>query len=107
MKKSIWASYVGSLSSLGVAACCVLPMTMILFGLGGSWLAIFGKIAAASYYVLGISTAVLLSAWTVSYRTGSISHLKWWLTGSTVLIAISWIVVVNEAQINDFLITLM
>ncbi|MDE4099716.1 hypothetical protein [Phaeobacter gallaeciensis] len=107
MKKTIWASYAGSLSALGVAACCVLPMTMMLLGLGGSWLAIFGKIAAASFYVLGISTTVLLLAWIVSYKRGLLSHMKWWLAGSTMLTAIAWIGVVNEARINDFLITLM
>lgn len=107
MNKSIWASYVGSLSALGVATCCVLPMTMMLFGLGGSWLAVFGKIAAASFYVLAIATVILLAAWMISYRRGSLVHLKGWLAGSTTLTAIAWVIVFNEARINDFLITLM
>lgn len=82
-------------------------MTMMLLGLGGSWIAVFGKIAAASFYVLGISTAILLLAWLVSYRRSSINRLKWWLGGSTSLTALAWVIVFNEARINDFLITLM
>ena len=107
MKNHIRASYLGSISALGVATCCVLPMTMMLLGLGGSWLAIFGTIAAASFYVLGLSTLIVLAAWFVTYRKGSLSQLKWWLAGSTTLTAVAWVIVFNETRINDFLITLM
>lgn len=107
MNKPIWASYVGSLSALGVATCCVLPMTMMLLGLGGSWLAVFGKIAAASFYVLAIATALLIAAWVLCHRRGSLPHMKGWLLGSTVLTALAWVIVFNEARINDFLIKLM
>lgn len=107
MNKSIWASYVGSLSALGVATCCVLPMTMMLLGLGGSWLAVFGKIAAASFYVLAIATVLVIAAWVLCHRRGSLRHMKGWLLGSTILTALAWIIVFNEARINDFLITLM
>lgn len=107
MKDYLGLSYLGSLASIGVASCCVLPMTLMLFGAGGSWLAVFGKIAAASYYVLIASTAILALAWIVSRRRRSIARLKWWLTGSTALTALAWLVAVNEARINDYLITLM
>jgi len=33
--------------------------------------------------------------------------MKGWLLGSTVLTALEWVIVFNEARINDFLITLM
>ncbi|WP_298816848.1 hypothetical protein [uncultured Roseibium sp.] len=82
-------------------------MVMMLVGLGGSWLAVFGKIAATSYYVLGFSTLVLLVAWYSTSRNGSTSKLKWWLAGSTALTVSAWIIVFNETRINDFLITLM
>ena len=107
MNKPIWASYAGSLSALGVATCCVLPMTMMLLGLGGSWLAVFGKIAAASFYVLAIAIALLIAAWVLCHRRGSLPHMKRWLLGSTVLTVLAWVIVFNEAGINDFLITLM
>lgn len=107
MNKPVWASYMGSLSALGVATCCVLPMTMMLLGLGGSWLAVFGKIAAASFYVLAIATVLLITAWVLCHRRGSLSQMKGWLLGSTVLTALAWVIVFNEARINDFLITLM
>lgn len=107
MKKFLNASYVGSLSALGVATCCVMPMTMMLLGLGGSWIAVFGKIAAASFYVLGISTVIIAFAWVAAHRRNAISDLKWWLGGTTFLTAIAWVIVFNETRINDFLITLM
>ncbi|MGV6850240.1 MAG: hypothetical protein ACWA5A_17850 [Marinibacterium sp.] len=107
MNRSLWASYAGSLSALGVATCCVMPMTLMLFGLGGSWLAVFGKIAAVAYWVLGLSSLILAAAWLLALRRKSLPHLKYWLAGSTVLTALAWIVALNEARINEFLITLM
>ena len=107
MNKPIWASYAGSLSALGVATCCVLPMTMMLLGLSGSWLAVFGKIAAASFYVLAIATVLLIAAWVLCHRRSSLPQMKGWLLGSTVLTVLAWVIVFNEARINDFLITLM
>ncbi|MES0827025.1 hypothetical protein [Ruegeria sp. SCP11] len=107
MHKYLGLSYIGSLSALGVATCCVLPMVMMLLGLGGSWLAVFGEIAAASFYVLTISTALVVVSWLVSHRRGSMARLKWWLVGSTAMTCLAWAIVLNEAQINDYLIMRM
>ena len=107
MQKYLSLSYLSSISALGVATCCVLPMTMMLLGLGGSWLAVFGKIAATSYYVLAISTVLLFVAWLMSFKRGSLNRLKWWLSGSTALTALAWVIAFNEARINDFLIMRM
>ncbi len=107
MQKYLSLSYLSSISALGVATCCVLPMTMMLLGLGGSWLAVFGKIAAASYYVLAFSTVCVGVAWAISFQRGSLNRLKWWLSGSTALTALAWVVVFNEARINDYLIMQM
>lgn len=107
MQKYLSLSYLGSLSALGVASCCVLPMAMMLLGLGGSWLAIFGKIAAASFYVLAISTALVAVSWFISHRRGSIARLRWWLVGSTAMTGLAWVVVFNEVRINDYLIMQM
>ena len=82
-------------------------MTMMLLGLGGSWLAIFGKIAAASYYVLAVSTTLVAVSWLVSHLRGSLPKLKWWLCGTTVITAVAWVVVFSEARINDYLIMQM
>jgi hypothetical protein len=107
MQKYLGLSYLGSMSALGVATCCVLPMAMMLLGLGGSWLAIFGKIAVASFYVLTISTALVALSWSVSHRRGSIGRLKWWLAGSTAMTGLAWVIVFNEARINEYLIMQM
>ena len=46
MTGQVCSAVIAAVASLGVSACCVLPMVFILLGLGGSWLAVFGKIAA-------------------------------------------------------------
>ena len=107
MQKYLSLSYLGSVSALGVATCCVLPMALMLLGLGGSWLAVFGKIAAASYYVLAASSVLIAVSWLVSFRRGSANGLKGWLAGSTALTALAWVDVFNEARINDYLIMQM
>ncbi|CTQ58309.1 hypothetical protein [Roseibium album] len=107
MRKHIEFSYLSSFTALGVATCCVLPMTMMLLGFGGSWLVIFGKIAAASYYVLAVATLFAALSWWLSLRQGAVSRLKWWLTGSTAVTAAAWVIVFYETQINEFLITQM
>ncbi|WP_299662629.1 hypothetical protein [uncultured Ruegeria sp.] len=107
MQKYLSLSYLGSLLALGVASCCVLPMTMMLFGMGGGWLAIFGKIAAASYHVLALSTALVAVSWVASHLAGSMQRLKWWLVGSTAMTGLAWVVVLYETRINDYLIMQM
>jgi mercuric ion transport protein len=107
MQKHLGLSYLGSLSALGVASCCVLPMALMLFGLGGSSIAIFGKIAAASYYVLAASSLLIAVSLFVSFRRRSIMRLKWWLAGSTGLTVLAWAVVIHEASISNFLIMQM
>ena len=107
MKGFLGLSYAASLSALGVASCCVLPMGLMLFGLGGSWLAVFAPVASASLAVLVLSTVVLLVSWLLSFRRRSLWNLKWWLGGSTALTAVAWIVMLKAERINDYLITWM
>lgn len=95
------------LLALMTSSCCILPMLLLVMGLGGSWIAVFGKVAATSLIVLGMSTAIVALAWFLAYRNHALSQLKSWLAGSTALIIIAWIIVYNETRINDFLITLM
>lgn len=104
MQKTLAASYLGSLLSVGVAACCVLPVTLMLIGVGGSWLAIFAPIASAAVYVLSASTLMLVFAWSLAYRRGVLGRLLWKLSGSTVLTGIAWGVLVFERPLNDYLI---
>ena len=107
MQNPVRLSYLSSVTALGVATCCVVPMALMLLGLGGSWIAIFGKIAATSFVVLALSSAVVTASWVASYRRGSLARLKWWLSGSTILTALAWVIVFNETRINDYLIMWM
>lgn len=107
MKKVTGITIAGSFAALGVATCCILPMTFMLFGLGGSWLAVFGKIAAASTPVLVGSSALVALAWLLALRHGRLAGLAPWLAASTVVTAAAWVVFLNEARLNDFLIKQM
>lgn len=101
MRTYLKPSYLGSVTALGVSACCVLPMVMLLLGAGGTWLAVFGRIAALSYPVLALSSAIVALAWLLAWRRGTLARLGFWLAGSTGLTALAWFVVTNEAAINQ------
>ncbi|MCG7522349.1 hypothetical protein [Ruegeria sp. Ofav3-42] len=59
------------------------------------------------FFVLTISTALVALSWSVSRRRGSIGRLKWWLAGSTAMTGLAWVIVFNEARINEYLIMQM
>lgn len=103
MHRLLRISFIGSLSALGVATCCLLPMLFLLAGLGGSWLAVFGKIAALSYPVLIASTLLVALSWGISLRRGRVARMRAWLVASTVLTGLAWTMVTNEGRINDAL----
>jgi len=104
MRNVLAATYIGALGAVGVAACCVLPVTMMLLGLGGSWLAIFGKIAAVGPYALGLSTLLLVGSLGVSLRRRSLFRLRWWHAGTVLATGTAWAVFLNQNFINDTLI---
>lgn len=97
----------GSIVAALTASCCVLPMVLMLFGLGGSWLAVFGKIAAFGFYVGAFSLLLLIAAWMLALRRGSSRSTIATLSVGSVLIAGSWLVMLNETVINDYIISLM
>jgi hypothetical protein len=96
-----------SFLALGVSACCILPMTLMLFGLGGSWLAVFGTIAGASVPILTVSAILISLGWLVAISRGVAWRQKCVLGGATFLTGLAWIVYLNEANINMQLIELM
>ena len=100
-------SLAGALSALGVSACCILPTALILFGVGGSWIAVFAKLAAFGYYVAAAASLILVAAWTVALRGGTLRRNGWLLGFGTGLSALAWLVLVNETRLNDYLIGLM
>lgn len=107
MKDLAGLGLMGSLASLGVSACCILPMLLMLAGAGGSWLAIFGPISAASFYVLGATTLLLLAAWAMAWQRGSLRRLARRLSVGTAVAGLAWVIALNEAGLNDYLISWM
>src|SRR3546814_17768344 len=62
------AGFVGSVVALLTATCCILPMALVLLGLGGSWIAVFGIVAAASLHVTGLAAALTVTGWILALR---------------------------------------
>jgi len=97
----------GSAIAAVTAACCILPVAVMLAGLGGSWMAVFGPLAAASLPVAAASTAVVILAWVLAVRRKARRRIYAFLgIGSTLTLA-AWVVILNEAALNDYLISLM
>lgn len=107
MPRLLRLSYIGTAGALGAGLCCVLPMILMLVGIGGSGLAIFSRLAAAGYWLLAASAVILAAAWIVAWRYGSLRRLRWRLGGSTAVNVVAGLLILNEVRINDFLISLM
>lgn len=97
----------GSAVAAVTAVCCVLPVAVMLLGLGGSWVAVFGPLAAASLPVAAISTSVVILAWLLALRRRAGRRIYAFLGAGSVLTLTAWAVLLNEAALNDYLISLM
>lgn len=99
--------FAGSLLALFAAVCCVLPVALMAIGLGGSWVAIFGKVAAASYWIAGVSALLIALAWAIALRANASRDTRLILGAGTVLTLLAWCLILNEKALNDFLIAMM
>ncbi len=101
------AGLAGSFLAFFAALCCVLPIALMALGLGGAWVAIFGKIAAASLWIVGLSALLLALAWIAAVRRRASSNTMSVLAAGTLLTLLAWCLILNETVINDFLIARM
>lgn len=98
---------VGSAVAFVTAVCCILPVVLMMIGLGGSWLAVFGVIADAGYHVAAVSAILLAAGWIIAVRRRVGRSTFAALGAGTVATAAAWAIVSNESAINDYLISLM
>lgn len=89
------------------AICCIAPMGLMLLGLGGAWLGVFGKLAAFAYYLIALSAVVTGLAWVIALGRGASARTRLLLSIATGLTLIAWPVAFFEGSINDYFITLM
>lgn len=97
----------GSIVAVLSAACCVLPLALMLVGLGGSWIAVFGVVAAASLHIAVVAAVIVIAAWILALWRRSSRRTYAMLGTGTALTGVAWALVLNDAAINDYLITLM
>ena len=97
------ASLGGSLVALFAAAsCCVLPMSLMIAGLGGSWMAVFAPLSVASPYILGISVVLLAVAWFHALRRKPRRSTLAILSVGTFLAFIAWLLIINDEPLTMF-----
>jgi mercuric ion transport protein len=97
----------GSIGAALTATCCVLPVALMLLGVGGSWLGVFGPLAAASLYVAAASAVVVSCAWVLAVWRRVPRRTYAFLAAGSVLTMTAWAVILNEVAINDYLIEMM
>jgi len=93
--------------ALAVSTCCILPLTLMFFGTGMSLMAVFGKISAFSFPVIGVALFLLAVAWFKALKGNAPAKTKYYLVLGSALTAISFVLVISESQINDWIISFM
>jgi len=94
-------------TALVAAACCVLPMVLVLLGLGGAWLAIFARAAALAPWIVAASVVLVVAAWLAALRTRRPRRVGATLVLATAATAAAWAGWAYEAALNEWLIILM
>ncbi len=98
----------GSIVALFAATtCCVLPMSLMIAGLGGSWMVVFAPIAAVSPYLIGLSVILLVAAWFVALRRGASRTTVATLSIGSALTSLAWLVIINEERLTMFFLSYM
>src|SRR3546814_18738466 len=96
------AGFVGSVVALLTATCCILPMALVLLGLGGSWIAVFGIVAAASLHVTGLAAALTVTGWILALRWRAGQRNYAILGAGAGLTSLSWLSVLKEDTVHRY-----
>ncbi|WP_238704949.1 hypothetical protein [Parasedimentitalea marina] len=94
-------------AALGVASCCILPMTLMIFGVGGSWMAVFARTAAWAPLFIAVAASMTALAWGIAWRRHQVRRLIPTLAILTAMTLLAWGIWANEMAINDLLISWM
>ncbi len=65
VKQSLLAS---ALAAIGASACCVLPLVLLMLGIGGAWVAQLAKLEPLRPVFVLITLIFLVLAWRKLYR---------------------------------------
>lgn len=103
----VGTSFVGAFLAFLTTSCCILPMVLVLSGLGGAWLAIFSPIVAASLFILPLALLAVVVAWVVALRRGSSRQTFIWLSTSSVLTVLAVLIFIYQEPLNTYLVSLM
>lgn len=94
----------GGVAAFGVSLCCVLPMLLMVAGLGGSWLAVFATVAAAGYWIAGVALVLLAAGWIFALRQRAGHSVRRKLAAGSLLAVLAWALLLFDSRINDMLI---
>ncbi|WP_206188456.1 hypothetical protein [Parasedimentitalea denitrificans] len=96
-----------SLAAVGVASCCILPMTLMIFGVGGGWMAFFARATVWAPFFITVAAVMTTLAWGVAWRRQQLRRLIPGLALLTAMTLLAWGIWANEMAINDLLISWM
>jgi len=97
------SSVLTAAAALVSSVCCLLPAAFLLAGLGGSWLAAFGLLAAGAYYVAAASVALTALAWAVAWRRDMSRRARRRLAAGTTMTGLALLLLALEGPIVDHL----
>jgi len=96
-----------SLAAIGVASCCILPMSLMVLGVGGGWMAFFARATAWAPLFISIAAVMTALSWGIAWRRHQLRRLTPVLAMLTAMTLLAWGIWANEAAINDLLISWM
>jgi len=68
-KLSLWAS---ALAAIGASLCCVAPLVLVTFGVGGAWLSTLTQLEPVRPVFVVLTLGLLAMAWIRLYRSPSV-----------------------------------
>lgn len=103
----VGVGFIGAILALVTASCCVLPMALMVLGLGGVGLSIFSPAAAASVYILPLALLCIAAAWILVLARPERRRTLVFLVVASVLVVLAGAIYLFQTQITTFLISLM
>ncbi len=64
----------GVIAAIAASLCCVGPLVLVMFGIGGAWVANLAKLEPFRPYFLGAAIIALFFAWEKIYHTPTVTN---------------------------------
>jgi mercuric ion transport protein len=88
-KLSLWAS---ALAAIGASLCCVAPLVLVTFGVGGAWLSTLTRLEPLRPVFVVLTLGLLVLAWPRLYRRPAVLRRQRliWLVAAPLLLLLAF-----------------